>query len=85
MCKTYKTRVFWVVNILHVGLPHVLDLAVRLVHLQTWVGRGGHTETLGYLATPTSKKLLVVDNLLPDHVELPLVLDLAGHLVHLNG
>ena len=35
--------VFWVVNILlpdHVGLPHVLDLAVHLVPLQTWVGRG---------------------------------------------
>ena len=33
----------WVVNILlpdHVGLPHVLDLAVHLVTLQTWVGRG---------------------------------------------
>ena len=43
--------VFWVVNILlpdHVGLPHVLDLAVHLVPLQTWVGRVGHTEALRY-------------------------------------
>ena len=39
-----RTRVFWVVNILlpdHVGLPHILDLAVHLVPLQTWVGSGG--------------------------------------------
>ena len=50
--------VFWVVNILlpdHVGLPHVLDLAVHLVPLQTWVGRGGHTETLRYLVNPNSR------------------------------
>ena len=38
----------------HVELPHVLDLAVHLVPLQTWVGRGGHTETLRYLANPNS-------------------------------
>ena len=24
----------------HVGLPHVLDLAVHLVQLITWIGRG---------------------------------------------
>ena len=29
----------------HVELPHVLDLAVHLVQLMTWMGRGGHTET----------------------------------------
>ena len=29
----------------HVELPHVLDLAVHLVHLTTWMGRGGHPET----------------------------------------
>ena len=29
----------------HVELPHVLDLAVHLVQLTTWMGRGGHTET----------------------------------------
>ena len=28
-----------------VELPHVLDLAVHLVQLTTWMGRGGHTET----------------------------------------
>ena len=53
-----KTRVFWVVHILlpdHVGLRHVLDLAVLLVPLQTWVGRGGHTEILRYLANPNSR------------------------------
>ena len=29
----------------HVELPHVLDLAVHLVQLTTWMGRGVHTET----------------------------------------
>ena len=29
----------------HVELPHVLDLAVHLVHLTTWMGRGGHPDT----------------------------------------
>ena len=29
----------------HVELIHVLDLAVHLVQLMTWMGRGGHTET----------------------------------------
>ena len=29
----------------HVGLPHVLDLAVHLVHLPTWMDGGGHQET----------------------------------------
>ena len=28
----------------HVELPHVLDLAVQLVQLTTWMGRGGYTE-----------------------------------------
>ena len=28
----------------HVELPHVLDLAVLLVQLTTWIGMGGHTE-----------------------------------------
>ena len=39
----------------HVGLSLVLDLNVYLVHLYTWVGRGGHSETLRYLATPSSR------------------------------
>ena len=29
----------------HVELPHVLDPAVHLVQLTTWMVRGGHTET----------------------------------------
>ena len=29
----------------HVELPRVLDLAVHLVQLMTWMGRGGHSET----------------------------------------
>ena len=33
----------------HVGLPHVLDLAVHLVQLMTWMGRGGHYETFSLL------------------------------------
>ena len=33
----------------HVALPHVLDLAVHLVQLTTWMGRGGHTETFSLL------------------------------------
>ena len=46
------------------------------------MGRGSHTETFRYLATPISK-LWVVDNILPEHVELPHVLDLAVHLVQM--
>ena len=43
----------------HVELPHVLDLAVHLVQLMTWMGRGGHTETFslsahGIMETPQS-------------------------------
>ena len=33
-----------------VELPHVLDLAVHLDHLTTWMGRGGHTETFSLSA-----------------------------------
>ena len=33
----------------HVGLPHVLDLAVHLVQLMTWMGRGVHYETFSLL------------------------------------
>ena len=43
---------FWVVgNLLpdHVELPLVLVLAVHLVQLMTWMGRGGHTETFSLL------------------------------------
>ena len=34
----------------HVGLPHVPDPAVHLVHLSTWIGLGGHPETFSLLA-----------------------------------
>ena len=34
----------------HVELLHVLDLAVHLVQLTTWMGRGGHTETFSFSA-----------------------------------
>ena len=39
-------------NLLHefTELPHVLDLAVHLVHLTTWIGSRGHTETFSLLA-----------------------------------
>ena len=47
------------------------------------MGRGSHTETFRYLATPISK-IWVVDNILPEHVELPHVLDLAVHLDQLT-
>ena len=33
----------------HVELLHVLDLAVHLVQLTTWMGSGGHTETFSLL------------------------------------
>ena len=29
----------------HVGLPHVLVLAVHLVNLLVWIGKGNHSET----------------------------------------
>ena len=34
----------------HVGLPHVLDLAVHLVNFFGWIGQGDHSETLLLLA-----------------------------------
>ncbi len=34
----------------HVELPQVLDLAVHLVQLMAWMGRGGHTETFSLSA-----------------------------------
>ena len=30
----------------HVGLPHVLDLAVHLVNFLGWMSQGGHSEPL---------------------------------------
>ena len=34
----------------HVGLPHVLDLAVHLVNFFGWVSQGDHSEPLLLLA-----------------------------------
>ena len=34
----------------HVGLPHVLDLAVHLVIFLGWMSQGGHSEPLLLLA-----------------------------------
>ena len=34
----------------HVGLPHVLDLAVHLVIFFGWMSQGGHSEPLLLLA-----------------------------------
>ena len=34
----------------HVGLPHVLDLAVHLVKFFCWMSQGGHSEPLLLLA-----------------------------------
>ena len=50
----------------HVGLPHVLDLAVHLVHLSAWRGLGGHPETFSLLglspkSTPSWLKVLDLD------------------------
>ena len=30
----------------HIELPPILDLSVHLVHLMTWMGRGGHIRRL---------------------------------------
>ena len=30
----------------HVGLPHILDLAVHLVNFLGWMSQGGHSEPL---------------------------------------
>ncbi len=41
----------WVIDNLfpdHVGLPHVLNLAVHLVQQMTWISWGGHTETFPF-------------------------------------
>ena len=34
----------------HVGLPHVLVLAVHLVNFFSWVSQGGHSEQLLFFA-----------------------------------
>ena len=47
----------------HVGLPHVLDLAVHLVNFFSWMGQGYHSETLllltlFYQSTPSCLKVI---------------------------
>ena len=47
----------------HVGLPHVLDLAVHLVNFFGWVSQGGHSEpllllALFYQSTPSCLKVI---------------------------
>ena len=47
----------------HVGLSHVLDLAVHLVNFFGWVSQGGHTEpllvfALFYQSTPSCLKVI---------------------------
>ena len=46
----------------HVGLPHVLDLAVHLVNIFGWMSQGGHSEpllllALFYWSTPSCLKV----------------------------
>ena len=47
----------------HVGLPHVLVLAVHLVNFFSWMSQGGHSEQLSLLAafyqsTPSCLKVM---------------------------
>ena len=41
----------------HVGLPHVLDLAVHLVNFFGWMSQGGHSE----------RATFTISTLLPEH------------------
>ena len=68
----------------HVGLPHVLVLAVHLVNFFGWMSQGGHSEQLSlfalfYQSTPSCLKVRG-GWCAGGHVELLLVLDLAVHL-----
>ena len=47
----------------HVGLPHILDLAVHLVTFFGWMSQGGHSEplllfALFYQSTPSCLKVM---------------------------
>ena len=47
----------------HVGLPHVLDNAVHLVHFFGWMSQGDHSEplllsALFYQGTPSCSKVI---------------------------
>ena len=59
----------------HVGLPHVLDLAVHLVQLMTWMGRGGHTETFSTVPVDGSYEVLRVTRVLSMEIFSPHMCD----------
>ena len=44
-----KVRVDYKLLLGHVGLPHVLVLAVHMVNFFSWVSQGGHSEQLLFL------------------------------------
>ena len=75
----------------HVGLAHVLDLAVHLVNFFCWMSQGGHSEpllllALFYQSTPSCLKVRGGKlECAGGHVELPLVLDITVHLVNFFG
>ena len=71
----------------HVGLPHVLVLAVHLVNFFSWVSQGGHSEQLLFFAlfswsTPSCLKVRgggggVVAYVIIVSAQVPLVLTLG--------
>ena len=70
----------------HVGLPHVLDLAVHLVNIFGWVSQGGHSEqllffALFYQSTPSCLKVMgwwvVVAHVILVSAQVPLFLTLG--------
>ena len=73
----------------HVGLPHVLDLAVHLVNFFGWMSQGGHSEpllllALFYQSTPSCLKVRggwgvgwVVAHVILVSAQVPLVLTLG--------
>ena len=71
----------------HVGLPHVLDLAVHLVSFFGQMSQGGHFEPLLLLALFNHCTLSCLKDkggkceCSGGHVELPPVLDLAVNLI----
>ena len=69
----------------HVGLPHVLVLAVHLVNFFGWMSQGGHSEqllffALFYQSTPSCLKVVgggVVAHVIIVSSQVPLVLTLG--------
>ena len=59
----YLASLLLKVKIEHVGLTHVLDLAVHLVNFFGWMSQGGHSEpllqiALFYQSTPSWLKVM---------------------------